>query len=120
MNGYRNTMGTLSFDYRFEGMRKSQDFIVYPMESGSKEVYVQSSTRFGRVDLVTGDYEMSGSHSNGAGSAALCIDRMKGKTRFGRLPMVDLEDLVGGIRGTGGVLVGDSFVKVDNSGALEV
>jgi len=54
-------MGTVSFDGKFDGMRKAQDFIVYPMHEGNSadSALVQSDTRIGRIDLQTGAVIMS-------------------------------------------------------------
>jgi len=64
----KNIMGTLSFDGKFNGMRKAQDFIVYPMHSGNDtdKIMIQSNSRIGYIYLETGVVRMSPSVSGGA------------------------------------------------------
>jgi len=76
---YVNSMGTASFIGKLDkGMRKEQDFSVYPIskDSKSKVITVQSDTRIGRIDLETGKGVMSKSHSNGAYFVHLQIDNL--------------------------------------------
>jgi hypothetical protein len=78
LNNIRNnTMGTVSFDGKFDGMRKFQDFIVYPMQAGDdvSKLLVQSGTRIGYIYLDDGRVFMSPSVASGAYSVHL----MKGK-----------------------------------------
>jgi hypothetical protein len=76
---YTNSMGTVSFIGKLDkGMRKEQDFIVYPIskDSESKLITIQSHTRIGKIDLETGEGKMSQSHSNGAFFPHLQIDKL--------------------------------------------
>jgi hypothetical protein len=50
----KNVMGTVSFDGLFTGMRKAQDFIVYPMKEATGKARIQSDKRAGFIDLITG------------------------------------------------------------------
>lgn len=61
-NCHRNIMGTVSFDGRFPGMRKAEDFIVYPMHDSGVEILIQSDHRFGRINLDTGRGIVSARH----------------------------------------------------------
>lgn len=57
-NFRKNIMGTASFDGKFDGMRKAQEFIVYPVRPGmfcSYTVKIQSDNRLGQVDLDSGE-----------------------------------------------------------------
>ena len=49
-------MGTLSIDAKFKGMRKTQDFIIYPIGEGEsvEKVKIQSDTRIGYINLENG------------------------------------------------------------------
>lgn len=60
-NLHRNIMGTTSFDGKFLGMRKPQDFIVYPMhsEDAAAKAKIQSDTRIGTIDMQTGEVMLS-------------------------------------------------------------
>lgn len=55
-NIHTNIMGTVSFDGKFQGMRKPQDFIVYPMqnEGQSNAARIQSDNRAGFIRLEDG------------------------------------------------------------------
>lgn len=51
-----NIMGTTSFDMQLKGMRKEQDFIVYPVQKDQKDkvILIQSDKRIGKINLETG------------------------------------------------------------------
>lgn len=110
----KNIMGTVSFDGKLPGMRKAQDFIVYPMQDSGTTVTVQSDTRIGRIDLETGEVKMSQSHAGGAYSVHLQFDKLVTST----LAAEDLQTLRQWVKSTGGVEVGSSLVKCDNTGAI--
>ncbi len=48
-NIHKNSMGTISFNATFTGMRKEQDFIIYP--NPEKHLLIQSSTRVAKVNF---------------------------------------------------------------------
>lgn len=115
LHGYRkNIAGTISFTGQFAGMRKPQEFIVYPMPDSSVTITVQTDTRIGRINLDTGEVKLSKPHANGANLAHLVIDRSKVE----QLGTEDIETLRGWVRSTGGVEVGSSVLTVDNTGAI--
>jgi len=114
----KNIMGTASFDGKFAGMRKAQDFIVYPMQDSGEIISVQSDNRFGRIDLGTGKVEMSAPATCHAGSAWLLLCQMRKTTKTDTIPAEELQALRAGIKATGGLLVGNSIVKCENIGAL--
>lgn len=124
MNGIskieKNIMGTVSFDGKFQGMKKPQDFIVYPMQDAGVIIKIQSDTRMGQINLDTGEVTLSKARPNGAGFAALSIDVAVGRATKDQLSAEEIETLKGWIRSTGGLLVGNSIVKSDNTGALAV
>lgn len=64
----RNNLGTASFDGRFAGMRKAQDFIIYPVASGqsAERLLVQSDTRIGFICMKTGEVQLAGPYPSGA------------------------------------------------------
>lgn len=93
-------MGTVEFHGNFTGMRKEQDFIVYPMHEPSTIIKVQSDTRVARICLDTG---------------AVCISGKPTET----LTDAERVELREWVRKSGSKdLVGSTFVKSDNSGAL--
>lgn len=113
-NCHKNIMGTVSFDGQFLGMRKAQDFIVYPMQDSGTTIKVQSKTRIGTIDLFNGVAAISKSYPNGAYNVHLQAHKLD-------YQMVSAEDcmiLKGWIKSTGGVEVGESIVLSDNTGAI--
>lgn len=116
-----NNVGTTDFMGRFTGMRKEQEFTVYPMDKAGAEIRVQSDTRFGTINLDTGAVVMSRSRPNGSNSVTLQLDVMTRRAVGDIVPADELETLKGFIRASGSTeLVGRSIVKVENMGALFV
>jgi hypothetical protein len=109
----KNIMGTLSFSMKFGGMRKPQEFIVYPVTSESDVIRIQSDTRFGIIGMKNGDGLMSQSHSSGAYGHHMSTDKL---IPFS-LNIDQLEDLKEMLAKTSGKSVGSSIIKSDNSGA---
>lgn len=117
----KNCMGTTSFDAKFAGMRKPQDFIVYPMKQGDdvQRPIIQSDTRIGMVCLETGSVWMSKPHANGANFIHLSMER----SLIDKLSQEDLFNLKAHIFSTAHGAAGkaeNGIVQTDNSGALEV
>ena len=118
----KNIMGTISFDAKFQGMRKVQDFIVYPItEENQSHIMIQSENRYGRIDLNNKALTLSANHASYANLHKLIIDIQTGKAKQINLNNVNLSELIEKIKETGSKnLVGESFVKTDNSGALSI
>ena len=108
---HKNIMGTLSFDLKISGMRKPQDFIVYPAGEKTDAILIQSDTRIGRINMTSGKGVMSQSHANGAYGVHLSMDKL---IPF-ELSESQLKELKAKISGTAGESVGSSFVTSDNS-----
>ena len=68
INTRKNIMGTLSIEAKFNGMKKSQEFIVYPVRANETpdNIKIQSDTRIGRIDLNTGIVTMSPPRAGGS------------------------------------------------------
>jgi hypothetical protein len=123
-NIHKNCMGTTDFDFRMDGMRKTQSFCVYPITELSEvtrkatEITIQSDTRIGTINLETGVGEMSQPHSSGAYFVHLQMDK---KIEF-KLRDIDLASLKLFIFTTAGNKVGNNFMHVycDNSQAINV
>jgi len=118
-NIHRNRMGTISFDGKFQGMRKAQDFIVYPMHEGNeaKTARVQSDTRIGLIDLASGLVRMSPSIKSGAynvhlSTAAMLAEKVNAEDLF--ILKAQIFDSASAKAGTNGI------VHTDNSAALNV
>lgn len=117
-NVKKNCMGTVSFDGKFAGMRKPQDFIVYPMHAGNQTsaVKVQSDTRIGIIHLDSGKVMMSPSRAGGSYGVHLALIK-----HSGTLSAEELFSLKAGIFATASGKAGtNGIVYTDNSAALEV
>ncbi len=113
----RNAMGTVSFAAQFDGMRKAQDFIVYPVakDHPTDRVLVQSDTRIGHIQTATGDITLAGPHAGGAYQHHLHLARPAGK-----LDPLQLLLLKSNIATTANRKAGSRGVHTDNSGASGV
>jgi hypothetical protein len=111
----RNIMGTTDIEMKISGMRKSQDFIVYPIgkDDSGDIITIQSETRIGKIDLSSGRGLMSQSHSNGAYFVHFQMDKLTPFT----VSESDLEDIKAHIFRTAGSKVGTRGIVSDNSGA---
>jgi len=114
----KNIMGTTDIEMKITGMRKHQDFIVYPIgkDDAGSVITIQSNTRIGQINLVKGVGVMSQSHSSGAYFIHLQMDKLTSFT----LTEKDLTDLKLFINKTSSVNAGNSIVKSDNSGASRI
>ncbi len=114
----RNRMGTVSFDGKFDGMRKAQDFIVYPFHAGNQTAAakVQSDTRIGLIHLTTGQILMSPSRAGGSYGVHLTLAQPAGTLTGEELLLLkaQIAATANGHAGTNGI------VYTDNSGAMEV
>ena len=119
-NCHKNIMGTISFDGQFGKMKKPQDFIVYPCQDSGSVITIQSDHRFGRLDLKTGAMWLSANRAQYANGMWLSLCIQRGTAEPVIVEEAERESLRMAIRGTGGLLVGDSFVKCDNIGAYSV
>ena len=119
-NIHKNIMGTTSFDMRIKGMRKNQEFIVYPVTSGASadRITIHSGHRFGYINLTDGTGEVSANHAQHANSAKFALDKMQGNTVCFSLRGVDVDALRLFIFTTAGNLVGSSVVLTDNGGSI--
>ncbi|MCR4304941.1 MAG: hypothetical protein NUV63_12095 [Gallionella sp.] len=115
----KNCMGTVSFNGKFAGMRKAQNFIVYPMHSGNstESALVQSNTRIGRIHLTTGEVLMSPSRQGGSYNVHLMLAKPADA-----LSAEELLLFKSAIFATADGKAGNNAMHVftDNSAALEV
>lgn len=112
----KNIMGTTDIYMKLPNMRKEQDFIVYPIQKGDDwtNILIQSSTRIGRLNLLTGEGQMSQSHASGAYNHHLSMDK---KTPF-KIAEADLIRIKEHIKGTASEKAGTNGVMFcDNSEA---
>lgn len=114
---HTNLMGTLSFAAQFPGMRKAQEFIVYPMKDTETTAVIQSDTRIGLINLETGKITLTPAHAGGAYFHHL---QLEGRTA-GKLDQAELFLLKAQIMSTASGRAGSNgLVYVDNTGAAEV
>lgn len=115
----KNCMGTLSLICKFNGMRKEQDFIVYPIKNSddANKIMIQSDTRIGYIYLDSGDISLCPPISSGAYSPHLLFIKTIDKINDDELVNLKLS-----LFNTKGDLVGDNALHVytDNSGAEKV
>jgi len=111
----KNIMGTISIIMRIKGMRKDQEFIIYPITKQSNSLKIQSSTRMGTVNLE-GKGLMTKSHANGAYFHHLNMDEL---TPFAFTPN-DWNQIVEYIGLTESKNAGNSVITSDNSGAKSI
>jgi hypothetical protein len=45
--------------FKFQGMRKEQDFVIYPCKSDDSTIWLQSDNRMLKLDLTTGEGMLS-------------------------------------------------------------
>lgn len=117
-NFRKNCMGTICFDAKFDGMRKPQDFDVYPLKAGDDptRLRIQSDTRFGYIYLGDGRVFMSPSKPGGANSSHLA----EGKY-LTPLAHEDLEALKAHVLLSASSKAGSNgIISCDNSGALDI
>jgi hypothetical protein len=114
----RNIMGTTDIEMKISGMRKAQDFIVYPIgaDDAGNVITIQSDTRIGQINLVKGVGVMSQSHSNGAYFVHLQMDKLTPFT----ISESDLQNIKSHIFKTAGDNVGSRGIVSDNSGASRI
>ena len=117
-NCHKNIMGTASFDGKFPGMNKPQDFIVYPMQDSGNQIKIQSDHRFGLIDLGCGAGVISANRAQYANDLWLQLCQMRGTAKKFTLATEDMQTLRQWVKSTGGIEVGTSLVKSDNTGAL--
>jgi hypothetical protein len=112
----KNCMGTLDITAKFNGMRKAQEFIVYPIKADDSpnRLLVQSDSRIGYIYLNSGVVEMSPARSGGSYAPHLMfrkvIDNLSTEEIAGiKFRLVQTADKMAGSNG--------AHVFCDNSGA---
>ena len=104
----KDTMGTVFFLGKFNGMRKAQDFIVYPLSNGTSTaaITIQSDTRIGYIDLRSGDVLLSPSITSGAYNPHLRLAR-----KIDCLSHVELSNIKAAVMATTHAKAGTSTAK---------
>lgn len=115
LNIKKNILGTLSIILKVNGMRKAQDFSMYPISKDSKILIIQSETRIAKLNL-DGAGLISKTYPGGAYFPHLNFGPL---TPF-KFSEKDWRQIVEYIGTTQGDNVGSSVVKSDNSGAKSI
>jgi len=114
-----NCLGTLSFDGKFAGMRKAQEFTVYPIkkDDDATQITIQSDTRIGKIFLDSGDVVLSPSRQGGSYFVHMALAK-----KVDTLSKEELAGLIFRLVQTDGESVGNNIMNVftDNSGADKV
>lgn len=113
----KNCMGTVSFDALFKGMRKTQEFIVYPLskDKAADKIMIQSDTRIGEINLADGSVKLSPGISSGAYGHHMMLAK--------EAPALTAEELLllkSNIFSTASANAGSRGVTCDNSVAADV
>ncbi len=118
----RNCLGTLDIYMTLPGMRKEQDFCVYPISKGdqAKVITIQSGNRFGKIDLSTGRGLMSKCAGTYSSSITYIQAQIRGTLQAFTVTPEDVNKLKLEIFGTTDSMAGASFIYCDNSGAVNV
>jgi hypothetical protein len=109
----KNCMGTVSFDGLFTGMRKAQDFIVYPVKDDGHAMTnakIQSDKRSGFININTGNVViLEGAYFTGSVKAT------------DKLDAEELLNFKAAIFATASAKAGSNgIIHTDNSGAINV
>jgi hypothetical protein len=116
----KNRMGTVSFDLKIDDMRIPQSFVVYPIDKtvvNVNDIKIQSDKRFGFINVVTGEGELS---KSGAHMHHYQMDKFMKKTKYFQLSERDLAALKQSIFLTADKEAGNSGIHADNSGAIKI
>lgn len=112
-------MGTISFDAKFGKMHKEEDFIVYPINSQTANIIIQSDRRFAVLSL-NGELTMS-SGKKDANHFHLRMDIQAGKAEKIVIPMDEMEILLNAIRATSSRMAGtNGIMYTNNEGAIKL
>jgi hypothetical protein len=113
-------MGTISFEMKAPKMRKSQEFIVYPMSEKSEKILIQSDKRWAEICVNSGIVEMTDGTGGHPNTWLLQLQKIRGQAQTFKISDVDLQALKLQIFTTAGDMVGRSVVLSDNSGAFSI
>jgi hypothetical protein len=111
-----NNVGTIDFLGKFNGMKKAQDFTVYPLQKTGERLTIQSDTRFGFIHLSSGEVVLGAPKATGSNFAHFSTN----KKTHGTLSPAECQKLRDAMKRQGGAEVGSSILKVNNSGALDL
>ena len=115
-------MGTCDIHIKASGMRKEQDFIVYPISSGSdaSKITIQSDTRFGYIDMTTGTLSLTPAKNN-ANSWDFSIAEIDKTIKTDQLTQEEINQIKMEVFGTTNSMAGNNGIMyTDNGGAVNI
>lgn len=118
-----NIMGTASILAKFDGMRKAQEFTIYPMSTDAKKILCQSDSRWLEINPETGDCEITTSQSGHHSSWMLQLQKSIRKHKEFKLSEFDLQSLKMQIFTTASKNAGkreNGIIQSDNSAAIKI
>jgi hypothetical protein len=112
-------LGTAIFTLQFNGMRKPEEFIVYPIKDKTDNIQFQSSTRWAELNTNTKTFEISARRQQYANYVWFQVCKYNGTTKTEEITEEDYNTIIKKIASTVGSLVGNNFlnIKCDNSAA---
>lgn len=119
----KNIMGTTTFEMKAAGMRKSQEFIVYPIRGNDEgqKIRIQSDNRFGIIDLKKKIGIITGHCSGHPNLTTLHIHLSEGTAKSFKLSNLDNQTLKLQIfTSSNGKAGNNGVMHTDNSGAKKV
>lgn len=121
-NFKKSTMGTIKFDAKLPGMRRGQNFIVYPISKDSETTIIscQSENRWLEINTKTGAAEITTAQSRHHNRWLLSMQRATGKSKKFTLSHVDLSALKMHVFTSADKNAGNKVMTTDNSGAINI
>jgi hypothetical protein len=118
----KNCMGTMDFSLKFKGMRKAEEFCVYPIEGKTDIVYFQSDHRWAQLDLKSKTFEVSARRAQYANSVWFMVCQIHHTITVEKLTDEQFGLMIEKIRETAGERVGNNILAVvcDNSYADKI
>ena len=112
----------MRFDAKFIGMRKEQDFIIYPLDrsNDAATILCQSDSRWLEIDTKTGECWITSAQSGHHNRWMLAMQKAQGKAKQFTLSPVELSELKMHVFTTADKNAGNSVITTDNSGAFNV
>lgn len=119
---YTNCLGTADIPMKGPGMRKEQDFTVYPISKTDPDqiITIQSPTRIGRIDLKTGRGQYTPAQAGGAYNHHFALAQIKGTMVTFQLQDIDTQYIKMYIFSTAAERAGNKGIISDNSGAVNM
>lgn len=118
----KNCLGTMSFVVKFVGMRKEDEFTVYPISQRCTKIIFQSNHRWAELDITKREFEISASRQNYADNAWFQICKIKGKTKKDKCSDAQFKTIIEEIAKTNSKASVENTLKItcDNSYADKI